>query len=241
MGKKIDRAALHVLAALTLYLVFAAAFRNIWAAAACALCAMLCLRRVLSGLTGRLPQREKRRERARAEVERWALLDAATAEKEARALLEKAYPGQLEGAEMAVALRHPQGPPLDASVLLDIWRGRADGRLIIVSTARADAAAHACAGKLAHPAVCLIDAARLGTLLEKFPPPREKSAPSRRRLHISVSRERAPRRLLFGLLLLLMYLLLGNPLYLGASLLTLFLAALGWKKPPVPRRLFPGS
>ena len=101
MGKKIDRAALHVLAALALYLFFAAAFRNIWAAAACALCAMLCLRRVLSGLTGRLPQREKRRERARAEVERWALLDAATAEKEARALLEKAYPGQLEGAEMA--------------------------------------------------------------------------------------------------------------------------------------------
>ena len=52
---------------------------------------------------------------------------------------------------------------------------------------------------------------------------------------------RANRRLyigLFGLLLLLMYLLLGNPLYLGASLLTLLLAALGWKKPPVPRRLF---
>ena len=79
MGKKIDHAALHVLAALALYLFFAAAFRNIWAAAACALCAMLCLRRVLSGLTGRLPKREKQRERARAEVERWALLDAATA------------------------------------------------------------------------------------------------------------------------------------------------------------------
>ena len=44
--------------------------------------------------------------------------------------------------------------------------------------------------------------------------------------------------LLFGLLLLVMYLLLGNALYLGAALMTLLLAALGWKKPPVPRRLF---
>ena len=55
---------------------------------------------------------------------------------------------------------------------------------------------------------------------------------------IAASRERAPRRLLFGLLLLATYLLLGNPLYLGAALVTLLLAALGWKKPPVPKRLF---
>lgn len=237
MGKRIDRAALHVAAALALYLFFAAAFRNVWAAAACALCAMLCLRRALSGLTGRLPQREKRRARARAEVERWALLDIQAAEKEARALLEKAYPGQTEGAEFVMALRHPQGPTLDISALLDLWRGRADGRLIVVTTARADPAAHACAAKLTQPAVCLVDAERLCALLGKFPPAASE-APPRRRLRIAVSRERAPRRLLFGLLLLLMYLLLGNPLYLGASLLTLLLAALGWKKPPVPRRLF---
>ena len=80
--------------------------------------------------------------------------------------------------------------------------------------------------------------ARLCALLAAFPPPKREEAPARRRLRIAVSRERAPRRLLFGLLLLLMYLLLGNPLYLGAALLTLFLAAMGWKKPPVPRRLF---
>ena len=238
MGKRIDRAALHVVAALALYLFFAAAFRNIWAAAACALCAMLCLRHALSGLTGRLPQREKRRARALAEVERWALLDMQAAEKEARALLEKAYPGQTEGAEIVMALRHPQGPPLDISALLDLWRGRADGRLIVVATARADPAARACAAKLTHPAVCLVDVERLCALLSKFPPAASEAPPPRRRLRIAVSRDRAPRRLLFGLLLLLMYLLLGNPLYLGASLLTLLLAALGWKKPPVPRRLF---
>ena len=127
MGKRIDRAALHVVAALALYLFFAAAFRNIWAAAACALCAMLCLRHALSGLTGRLPQREKRRARALAEVERWALLDMQAAEKEARALLKKAYPGQTEGAEIVMALRHPQGPPLDISALLDLWRERTGG------------------------------------------------------------------------------------------------------------------
>ena len=84
----------------------------------------------------------------------------------------------------------------------------------------------------------LIDGERLCALLAAFPPPKREEAPARRRLRIAVSRERAPRRLLFGLLLLLMYLLLGNPLYLGAALFDALLAAMGWKKPPVPRRLF---
>lgn len=238
MGKKIDRAALLALAALGLYLGFVSAFGNIWLAAACALCALLLLRKLLSPLAGRLPKREARRGRARAEVERWALLDKDAAEAEARALLEKAYPGQAAEAEMLFLPRHPQGPPLNLNAVLDAWRGRGGEKLLLITTARADAAAHACAAKLAHPAVRLIDGERLCALLAAFPPPKREEAPARRRLRIAVSRERAPRRLLFGLLLLLMYLLLGNPLYLGAALLTLFLAAMGWKKPPVPRRLF---
>ena len=40
MGKTIDRAALHVLAALALYLLFVSAFGDIWLAAACALAAL---------------------------------------------------------------------------------------------------------------------------------------------------------------------------------------------------------
>lgn len=238
MGKKIDRAALLALAALGLYLGFVSAFGSIWLAAACALCALLLLRKLLSPLAGRLPKREARRGRARAEVERWALLDKDAAEAEARALLEKAYPGQAAEAEMLFLPRHPQGPPLNLNAVLDAWRGRGGEKLLLITTARADAAAHACAAKLAHPAVRLIDGERLCALLAAFPPPKREEAPARRRLRIAVSRERAPRRLLFGLLLLLMYLLLGNPLYLGAALLTLFLAAMGWKKPPVPRRLF---
>ena len=238
MGKKIDRAALHALAALGLDLGFVSAFGSIWLAAACALCTLLLLRKLLSPLAGRLPKREARRGRARAEVERWALLDKDAAEAEARALLEKAYPGQAAEAELLFLPRHPQGPPLNLNAVLDAWRGRGGEKLLLITTARADAAAHACAAKLAHPAVRLIDGERLCALLTAFPPPKREEAPARRRLRIAVSRERAPRRLLFGLLLLLMYLLLGNPLYLGAALLTLFLAAMGWKKPPVPRRLF---
>ena len=239
MGKKIDRAALHALAALGLYLGFVSAFGSIWLAAACALCTLLLLRKLLSPLAGRLPKREARRGRARAEVERWALLDKDAAEAEARALLEKAYPGQAAETALLFLPRHPQGPPLDANAVLDAWRGRGGEKLLLVTTARADAAAHACAAKLAHPAVCLIDGARLEALLTSFPPPeRAEEKRPRRRLRIAVSRERAPRRLLFGLLLLGMYLLLGNALYLGAALVTLMLAALGWKKPPVPRRLF---
>ena len=238
MGKTIDRAALHVLAALGLYLCFVSALGNIWLAAGCALAALLLLRKLLMPLAGRLPKREAKKGRARAEVERWAMLEANAAEAEARALLEKAYPGQAAEADVVFLPRHPQGPPLDINAVLDVWRGRGGKKLLLVTTARADAAAHACAAKLAHPAVCLIDGGRLCALLTAFPPPKREEKPARGRLRVAVSRERAPRRLLFGLLLLLMYLLLGNPLYLGAALVTLFLAALGWKKPPVPRRLF---
>ena len=122
MGKTIDRAALHVLAALALYLFFVSAFGDIWLAAGCALCALLLLRKLLLPLAGRLPKREARRGRARAEVERWAMLDAETAEAEARALLEKAYPGQAAEAELLFLPRHPQGPPLDVNAVLDAWR-----------------------------------------------------------------------------------------------------------------------
>ena len=238
MGKTIDRAALHVLAALALYLFFVSAFGDIWLAAGCALCALLLLRKLLLPLAGRLPKREARRGRARAEVERWAMLDAETAEAEARALLEKAYPGQTAEAELLFLPRHPQGPPLDVNAVLDAWRERSGEKLLLVTTARADATAHACAAKLARPAVRLIDGERLCALLTAFPPPKREAARPRRHFAIAASRERAPRRLLFGLLLLATYLLLGNPLYLGAALVTLLLAALGWKKPPVPRRLF---
>ena len=157
---------------------------------------------------------------------------------EARALLEKAYPGQTAEAEFLFLPRHPQGPPLDVNAVLDAWRERSGEKLLLVTTARADATAHACAAKLARPAVRLIDGERLCALLTAFPPPKREAAKPRRRFAIAASRERAPRRLLFGLLLLATYLLLGNPLYLGAALVTLLLAALGWKKPPVPRRLF---
>ena len=58
MGKTIDRAALHVLAALALYLFFVSAFGDIWLAAGCALCALLLLRKLLLPLAGRLPKRE---------------------------------------------------------------------------------------------------------------------------------------------------------------------------------------
>ena len=239
MGKTIDRAALHVLAALGLYLCFVSALGSVWLAAGCALAALLLLRKLLMPLAGRLPKREAKKGRARAEVERWAMLEANAAETEARALLEKAYPGQAAEADVVFLPRHPQGPPLDINAVLDVWRGRGGKKLLLMTTARADAAAFSCAAKLAHPAVCLIDGARLEALLTSFPPPeREEEKRPRRRLRIAVSRERAPRRLLFGLLLLVMYLLLGNALYLGAALMTLLLAVLGWKKPPVPRRLF---
>ena len=89
-----------------------------------------------------------------------------------RALLEKAYPGQTAEAEFLFLPRHPQGPPLDVNAVLDAWRERSGEKLLLVTTARADATAHACAAKLARPAVRLIDGERLCALLTAFPPPK---------------------------------------------------------------------
>lgn len=239
MGKRIDRAALCAVTAAALYLFFAAAFRSVWAGAACALCAMLLLRHALRGLFGRLPRPKRRRSRARAEVEMWATLPAREAEARARSLLEKAYPAQLEGARVEVALRHPSGPALDVNALLEMWRARqGEERLALVVTSRVSGEALALARTLSRPTVRVADAEQIASLLERFPPQGEPPAPARRRIRIRIGRERAPRRLLFGLLLLGMYLLLGNPLYLASGLATLFLGAMGLKKPPVPKRLF---
>ena len=124
MGKTIDRAALHVLSALGLYLCFVSALGHVWLAAGCALAALLLLRKLLMPLAGRLPKREARKGRARAEVERWAMLEANAAEVEARALLEKAYPGQAAEAEVVFLPRHPQGPPWTST---PFWTSGAGG------------------------------------------------------------------------------------------------------------------
>ena len=176
MGKTIDRAALHVLAALGLYLCFVSAFGNIWLAAGCALCALLLLRKLLLPLAGRLPKREARRGRARAEVERWAMLDAERGGGGGARAAGKGLSGAGGGGGVVFLPRHPQGPPLDVNAVLDAWRGRGGEKLLLVTTARADAAAHACAAKLAHPAVRLIDGERLCALLTAFPPPKREAA-----------------------------------------------------------------
>ncbi|NLF27765.1 MAG: hypothetical protein GX592_07685 [Clostridiales bacterium] len=241
MGRKIDRIALSAVLAAGLYLFYAAAFRSIPAAIALAFVSMLLLHNALSGLFGRGRAREKLRDRARSALSGWALLDEGGVEKRVRALLDKAYPGEADRAEIAAVVRHPEGAPLTVDALLEAWKGRNCEKLIVAATVPADARAQAYARSLKNPGVRLIDGQQLQELLMKFPPePSETAqpAPRRRRWGIQISRERAPRKLLFGLMLLAMYVLMGNILYLGASLLSLLFAGLGFRKRPVPKKLF---
>ncbi len=239
MGKKIDRIAGSALLAVGLYLFYIAAFRSIWLAIVCALASVFLIRRAFSGLVGRLPKREKLRARARSTLAGWARLDAESLRAQAAELLEKAYPGQAEGAQIAALARHPDGAPLSVDALLDAWRGKTCARLIVVSTVAAEPAALAYAATLKAPDVRLIDGAQLTELLARHPQPAETAQPHQRRARKwPLGRDRAPRQLLFGLLLLGMYLLIGNALYLGAALLSLLFAGLGLRKPPTPNRLF---
>lgn len=241
MGRKIDRIAISAVLAAGLYLFYAAAFRSILAAIALALASMLLIHKALSGLLGRSRSKERLRERARSALSGWALLAEAEVEARVRALLDRAYPGEADGAEIAAVVRYPEGQPLTVDALLEAWKGRSCEKLIVAATVPADPHAQAYARSLKNPGVRLIDGQQLQELLMKFPPAAEETAqpaPRRRRWRVPISRERAPRKLLFGAMLLAMYMLMGNILYLAAALLSLLFAGLGFRKRPVPKKLF---
>ena len=249
MAKRIDRIVLMALGAFALFSFYMGAYENEWAAGILAFLSVVLARRFLQGCrwNGRRVKRNKAQKQAEATLLRWAI--EGDGMDEARALLKAAYPGEDCGA-VAVVARHPHGRPLDAEDVLDAWRKHhGEQRLTLLSTVPAGTEAMNTAAERKYTSIALLDGERLRALLARFPiagaeeePREQEHAPAgggRKRIRVVADRKSVPRHGLLSAMLLAMYFVLGNPLYLAVALVLAMLAGIGLRKAAAPRRLFP--
>lgn len=223
MGRIIDRAVLVALIATVLYFLFVQAFKSVSIACMLAFgCCAVLVRRVFHR-----PRSERMNSAQAAKLlEEWAYgPDDAARTKIARLL-------SIEDAQTLVYLpRHPAAA-ITMSDVFSAWKAHAgQERLLLAAPCRADGKARAFAKTLKSPAVELADAQRLIALirrsdLEAPRVPRLRTLLERLRLAVAVLPERRSwkQNLLFGALLMPVYLLTNNPSYLFLGLAALFLA-----------------
>ncbi|MDO4865580.1 MAG: hypothetical protein Q4C10_03415 [Clostridia bacterium] len=225
LGRRIDRAALPLLAAAALYPFFLNAWRSIPLACAATFACVMLIRRLL----GR-PRRGLNRTAARTELLRIAALPDAEAADVLRELIEARYPGEVFA--LFPALKHPE-TSLSSGDVLAAWKAnRGAARLVIAATCPCEPRAACYARQLADPEVAVVDSRLLLRLLGRRASPvtEPRAVPLRRRLAgwfaFAASRPIQPRNLLLAAVMLAVYRLNGNPMYLFAALpLLLQLAA----------------
>ena len=246
MGRGIDRLALLSLLAGALYLFFMGAMGSIPLAAASAFFAMALIKK----LSGKLPadklgRRRRARSAAKAELEQLALSDLRDATERISRAVEHAYPGQLENAALALALRHPSGGKFTAADVGEMWkRHRSKKRLVIVSLSRADNGAFTLAARLNAPETRLIDGSQLISLLAACPQENvsaeESLKPTRRMALVAraACRARVGKCAFAGALMFLIFYATGRGVYLMGSLILMFIAGAGIRSRMRPRELF---
>lgn len=249
MGRGIDRLALLSLLAGSLYLFFAGAMGSVPLAAASAFFAMALIKKLSERLpTGRHGRGRRGEAAARAEIERLALSEPREAEERILRAVNSAYPGQMENATLAAALRHPSGGKFTAADLCAHWIGnRQAARLVIVSLAAADAGAFALAARLKEPEIRLIDGVQLISLLAACPEENGSAAgsiaPPRRMGRMALvaraaCRARVGKCALTGAVMFLVFMATGRTAYLAGTLILLFIAGVGAHGRARPGKLF---
>lgn len=223
MGKLIDRFALFALCAAAFYIFFLNAWHSI--PLACLLAFLCCalLRPVLRNRPSRW-----RCSIAQAEVEllRIAELPEPEAEPLLRRLILQKYPDT--SFCLATLLKHPSAS-ISTGDVFSVWKAhRNEDALVIAATGTADARALMYAQELTAPRVALIDRRILLRIIRETgmcasaPTPTPLGKRLRRFWANLSARHIGPKNALFGLTLLGMYLLVGNPLYLVLSMAILF-------------------
>lgn len=239
LGRRIDRAVLPLLAAAALYPLFLNAWRSIPLAWAASFACVMLIRRLLNR-----PRHSLGRSAARAELLRIASLPDVEAEAILRKLIEQRYPG--EAFDLFPVLKHPEAS-LSSGDVLAAWKANRDTtRLVIAATCPCEPRAACYARQLADPEVAIVDSRLLVRLLAK----REvfesepRAVPLRRRLagwFASVaSQPFKPRNLLLAVVMLAVYHLRGNPMYLFAALPLLLQLAAALQHRRFRRTLFDG-
>lgn len=249
MGRSVDRLVLLSLLAGALYLFFVGAMGSIPLAAASAFFAMAIIKKLSEKLPAdRLRRRRRARTAAKAELEKLALSIPREAVERISRALEHAYPGQLENAALAPALRHPSGGKFTAADVSTQWkRHRGAERLVIVSLSKADDGAFSLAARLKAPDTRLIDGEQLTALLAACPQETE-AAETCPGFHGRIgrpalvaraaSRARVGKCVCTGALMFFIFFATGRAVYLAGSLILLFIAGVGLRGRARPRELF---
>lgn len=222
MGKTIDRAALLILLACALYLLFLNAFGSIPLACALSFACCIPIVQLRRRFRGRMSARQ-----AAAVLERWAY----GPDDEAREQIGKLLKVDVDS---LVYLPRHASASVSAGDVFSAWKShRGRERVILTAPCHADGKARVLARTLREPAVEIADAARLIPLIRRseIAAPRApglRRAMKRLRLSFASLPDRRPWRqnVLFGALLLPVYLLTGNPAYLLLGLAALLLAGI---------------
>ncbi len=221
MGRWLDRALLFSLAAFALYLLFLQAVGNVLLAAGLSFvcCAMMIqLRRRHAG------QVRMTRVQAGMILESWACGPDDEARKQIAELIRK------DGA-LSYFAKHSSAT-LGVGDVFSAWKShRGEGHLILAATCHSDGRARTYAATLANPSVEILDAAKLIPLIRRssIPPPH---APAGRQFFrrirdiFAALPERRPwyKSLLYGLGLMLLYLVTGSAAYLVLAMGMLLLS-----------------
>ena len=258
MGKKIDALVAVLLGTLAAYGFFLAATGRPYLALALAGVCMLALRRVMrtcSRAAARLRQSGARARRrcAKHRVEGWLLAREEDACSDIVHLLAQAYPAEISAVNGKLIRRDtgalvplvflPRRAPILADDVLSVWKAhRGAESAILVSTAPLGSGMRI--PPLSGPRVAVVGCELLEKLAAKHLPviaptraPSERESRVRGLLRRYTDRKKAPRYMLYGALMLAIYLLLGTRAYLAAALFLLLLAGLGLRRAGAPDKL----
>ena len=223
MGKRIDRLALLCAAVAFFYGLFLRLLHQIPLACAATLLLFAVGRRILRGKA--LPTRMSRFQ-AEQLLRSWACESDGEAGRHIATLLGTKTP-------MVCVLRLPEAT-LTMNDVFSAWKAHhGEEALTIAATCFADGRARACARTLREPSVTLVDAPVLISRIRASDLPAPESAGLKLRikryadgLRALIERRSWLRSAGFGLFLLALYLLGGNPLYLALAAADLLLAGL---------------
>lgn len=221
MARWIDGAALGLIAYAAAFLYFFYATGRAWAAAILAAPLSALAAWAYARRARRVAGHRERAKRARAAVERLALMPEA----EARAMA-----GSYANLSGALLQRHPKGRPLDADEVLALWRGASGETLEIATTGPVSDGAWAAEAELTSPTVRILDAKALAARFEKSKLPLDAPPAKKRKITVFIPRKRAKHCAIYGCAMLGVYILTGLWTYLAAAVILLGLMSLALRR-----------
>lgn len=247
MGKKIDAFIASLLPGVFIWFYLSRRLENRLICFIAAVLTSLIMRkfiRNLLSLLGKIPflRKHRLRKNTNAAIMRIASIPSEQAHEAISALIQKCYPDS--DYPLEVLQQHPALKPSESAIFQAWRRHLGEKNLVICITCRTDPALRAFVSSLPAPKISLIDSDMLSQMIAEFPDGLITENAPKARFHLRhvanllVNRKNAPRNLLFSASMLMMYLLVGNILYLASSLFLLAVSFLSLRRKLRPNKLF---